>query len=73
MGIFGDGSNQLPEIGRRQMTVRAMIKKGDLRKMAEIAKQEGVQIEVEINGQLIRIAANDDAENALARRGIVRL
>lgn len=55
------------------MTVRAMIKKGDLRKMAEIAKQEGVQIEVEINGQLIRIAANDDAENALARREIVRL
>lgn len=38
------------------MTTPALIKQADLKRMAEIAKTQGVRVEIEIDGKLIRVA-----------------
>lgn len=38
------------------MTAPALVKQADLKRMAEIAKQQGVRIEIEIDGKIIRVA-----------------
>ncbi len=37
------------------MTAPALIKQAELRRMATIAKREGVRVEVEVNGKIFRI------------------
>lgn len=38
------------------MTAPALIKQAELRRMATIAKREGVRVEVEVNGRIFRIS-----------------
>jgi hypothetical protein len=38
------------------MTASALIKQSDLKRMAHIAKSEGVRVEIEVNGKIIRVA-----------------
>lgn len=38
------------------MTASALIKEADLTRMAKIAKRDGVRVEVEFNGRIIRVA-----------------
>lgn len=38
------------------MTRAALVKESDLHRMAKIAKRDGVRVEVEINGKVIRIS-----------------
>lgn len=38
------------------MTTRAAISQADLKRMATVAKAEGVSIEIEINGRKIRVS-----------------
>ncbi|KQY39989.1 hypothetical protein [Rhizobium sp. Root483D2] len=38
------------------MTASALVKESDLHRMAKIAKRDGVRVEIEINGTIIRIA-----------------
>ncbi len=46
------------------MTARASIKQADLRRMAAVAKQEGVSVEVDIEGRTYRVRPeNDDNDN----------
>lgn len=44
------------------MTARAAIKQSDLKRMAAIAKQEGVVVEIENNGIKIRIITEKRSE-----------
>jgi len=56
-----------------EMTARAAIKQSEIRRLAVVAKQEGVQIEVEIDGRVIRIAADNEAQKLVAKKEIIRL
>lgn len=38
------------------MTATALVKQSDLKRMATIAKSEGVRVEIEVNGKIIRVA-----------------
>lgn len=38
------------------MTTPALIKQADLKRMAEIAKTQGVRVEIEIDGKIFRVA-----------------
>lgn len=38
------------------MTVSALIKESDLHRMAKIAKRDGVRVEIEVNGKIIRVS-----------------
>lgn len=38
------------------MTVSALVKESDLHRMAKIAKRDGVRVEIEINGTIIRVS-----------------
>lgn len=38
------------------MTASALVKQSDLKRMAYIAKSEGVRVEIEVNGKIIRVA-----------------
>lgn len=38
------------------MTASALVKQSDLKRMAHIAKSEGVRVEIEVNGKIIRVA-----------------
>lgn len=38
------------------MTSPALVKQSDLRRMANIAKQTGMRVEIEVNGKIIRVA-----------------
>lgn len=38
------------------MTRAALVKESDLHRMAKIAKRDGVRVEVEVNGKIIRVA-----------------
>ncbi len=40
------------------MTTPALIKRADLKRIADIAKQKGVRVEIEINGRIIRVSPN---------------
>ena len=51
------------------MTAKAFITESELRRMAKVAKTDGVRVEVEIGGRLFRVAPDrlsynnvDDAE-----------
>jgi len=37
------------------MTASALVKQSDLKRMAQIAKSEGVRVEIEVNGKIIRV------------------
>lgn len=58
------------------MTKRAAIKQADLRRMAAIAKQEGVKIEAVIDGAIYRVSPDIPAANsneAIGKKATVRL
>ncbi len=58
------------------MTKRAAIKQADLRRMAAIAKQEGVKIEAVIDGAIYRVSPDIPVANsneAIGKRATVRL
>ncbi len=57
------------------MSAKAVIKQAELRRLAVVARQEGVLIEVEIDGRVIRIAASGDQDNQgpIAKKEIIRL
>jgi hypothetical protein len=38
------------------VTTPALVKSADLKRMAAIAKRDGVRVEIEINGKIIRVA-----------------
>lgn len=38
------------------MTTPAIVKSADLKRMAAVAKQTGMRIEIEINGTIVRVA-----------------
>jgi hypothetical protein len=38
------------------MTASALVKQSDLKRMAHIAKSEGVRVEIEVNGKIIRVS-----------------
>ncbi|MFJ6322321.1 MULTISPECIES: hypothetical protein [unclassified Rhizobium] len=38
------------------MTASAIIKESDLHRMAKIAKRDGVRVEIEVNGKIIRVS-----------------
>ena len=38
------------------MTTPALVKSADLKRMAAIAKRDGVRVEIEVNGKIIRVA-----------------
>jgi hypothetical protein len=38
------------------MTASALVKQSDLKRMAQIAKREGVRVEIEVNGKIIRVS-----------------
>ncbi|NTJ46838.1 hypothetical protein G6K93_07400 [Agrobacterium rhizogenes] len=38
------------------MTASALIKESDLHRMAKIAKRDGVRVEIEVNGKIIRVS-----------------
>ncbi|WP_426126247.1 hypothetical protein [Pararhizobium sp. PWRC1-1] len=38
------------------MTAPALIKESDLKRMAKIAKRDGVRVEIEVNGRILRVA-----------------
>ncbi|MCI1001767.1 hypothetical protein HWD97_16915 [Ochrobactrum sp. C6C9] len=50
------------------MTKRAAIMQADLRRMAVIAKEEGVTIEAEIGGAIYRVSPAVDVHNLIPRR-----
>jgi hypothetical protein len=58
------------------MTAPALVKSSDLRRLATIAKREGVRVEMETDGTNIRISIspdNQDESKHLAPKGGVRL
>lgn len=38
------------------MTTSALIKESDLHRMAKIAKRDGVRVEIEVDGKIIRVS-----------------
>lgn len=38
------------------MTASALVKQSDLKRMATIAKEQGVRVEIEVNGKIIRVS-----------------
>jgi hypothetical protein len=47
------------------MTKAAIVKSADLKRMAAVAKQTGMRIEIEINGTIVRVAPDiPDIHNA---------
>lgn len=38
------------------MTAKAIVHAADLKRMAVVAKREGVRVEIEIDGKIIRVA-----------------
>lgn len=55
------------------MTAPALIKRADLRSMAEIAKREGVAIEVKRGDMIIRITPDNTSNTPVAKKGGVAL
>jgi hypothetical protein len=52
------------------MTRAALLKESDLHRMAKIAKRDGVRVEVEVNGKIIRISPDipdDQQEKEIAK------
>ncbi|MBD9455179.1 hypothetical protein IB244_27250 [Rhizobium sp. RHZ02] len=49
------------------MTRAALLKESDLHRMAKIAKRDGVRVEVEVNGKIIRISPDIPEINKPAR------
>lgn len=40
------------------MTSPALVRSADLKRMASIAKAEGVRVEIEIDGKIVRVSPN---------------
>lgn len=55
------------------MTAVASIKQADLRRMAAVAKAEGVVVEIERNGLKIRVRADKSIDAPVARGGDIDL
>jgi len=58
------------------MTASALVKQSDLKRMAQIAKSEGVRVEIEVNGKIIRVCPDipdihkqDDVDPAISFGG----
>lgn len=59
-----------------EKTRRTAISKVEIGRLADIARQEQVVIELEVDGRLIRMSpfqANDNGSNSVAKRGGVVL
>jgi hypothetical protein len=41
--------------GTQQMTTPALVKSADLKRMAAAVKRDGVRIEIEVNGKIVRV------------------
>jgi hypothetical protein len=46
------------------MTASALVKQSDLKRMAQIAKSEGVRVEIEVNGKIIRVSPDIPANHS---------
>lgn len=55
------------------MTAPAAIKQADLKRIAAIAKSEGVVVEIEHNGLRIKVSADKGADTPIVRRGGIDL
>lgn len=55
------------------MTKQAVLRQADLRRMAKIAKQDGVKVEIERYGLIIRVSAEIDTEQVPANVKELRL
>lgn len=55
------------------MTAPAAIKQADLKRMAAIAKSEGVVVEIEHNGLKIKVSADRATDTPIVQRGGIRL
>jgi hypothetical protein len=47
------------------MTRSALVKESDLHRMAKIAKRDGVRIEIEVNGTIVRVSPDIPANHNL--------
>jgi len=48
------------------MTAKAIVHAADLKRMAVVAKREGVRVEIEIDGKIIRVSPDIPAINSAA-------
>lgn len=48
------------------MTAKAIVHAADLKRMAVVAKREGVRVEIEIDGKIIRVAPDIPAIHSAA-------
>jgi hypothetical protein len=55
------------------VTAPSAIKQADLRRMAAVAKSEGVVVEIEHNGLKIKVSADKSADAPVVQRGGIRL
>ncbi|WP_156461863.1 hypothetical protein [Rhizobium sp. Leaf321] len=55
------------------MTARAIITEIELRRMAKVAKRDGVRVEVEIGGRLFRVAPDNAKPAAVDEQEEIRL
>lgn len=58
------------------MTSPALVRSADLKRMASIAKREGVRVEIEIDGKIVRVAPDipvDHRSELVDEQEIVRL
>lgn len=49
------------------MTAPALVKSADLKRMADIALEKGVRVEVEVDGKIIRVAPDIPAIHSPAQ------
>lgn len=49
------------------MTTPALVKSADLKRMAAIAKRDGVRVEIEVDGKIIRVAPDIPAIHSPAQ------
>lgn len=58
------------------MTRAAIVKESDLHRMAKIAKRDGVRVEIEINGRIIRVSPDIPgipSDQSIAKKERIRL
>jgi hypothetical protein len=55
------------------MTAKAFITENELRRMAKVAKSDGVRVEVEIGGRLFRVAPDRLTHNGVDEAEEIRL
>jgi hypothetical protein len=69
--VLGNSAGE--ERGGHEVTAPAAIKQADLKRMAAIAKSEGVVVEIEHNGLKIKVSADKSTDAPVVQRGGIRL